>query len=116
MRNIKQLDSLIANDNSILIKQLHIVSNEKDVLHVERKQQQRAITTNMMLLTLNYGTKKYSYQDIRYTLLDRNLLNTSYEKYSNKLRGLTIIGNWIDQEFYLITCYWDFLIKSRKRY
>lgn len=116
MNSLEQLDILVAADSKINDIKIHIVSNEKDILHVERKQQQRAITNSMILIALNYGRKSRSFQDLSYALLDRNLLNTEYEKYLDKLRGLTIIGNWDKSEFHIITCYWDFLIKSRKRY
>jgi hypothetical protein len=113
---LEQLGILIASDSKINEIKIHTISNEKDLLHVERKQQQRAISNSMILIALTYGRKTRSFQDLSYALLDRSLLNTPYEKHLDKLRGLTIIGNWDKNEFYIITCYWDFLIKSRKRY
>lgn len=116
MNCLGQLDTLIASDTKINRIILHTISNEKDLLHVERKQQQRAITNSMIFIALTYGRKERSFQDLSYKILDRSLLHTEYEKYLDKLRGLTVIGNWQENEFYIITCYWDFIIKNRKRY
>lgn len=110
------LEELVLSDLTIKQDSVDIVVNEKDPLHVERKQQQRAIDNNMVLIALFYGRKARTYQDISYTIVDRSLLGTPYEKYLSKLRGLTIIGRWEDDTFNIITSYWNFLVKSRKRY
>jgi hypothetical protein len=92
--------------------------NTNDPLHVERKQQQRGITTSMLLIALYYGKRNRTYQDLSYTVLDKSLKGTIYEKYIDKLRGLTIIGGW-DKErtkFTVITAYWNFVVKSKNRY
>lgn len=110
------LEELVTSDPAIKHDCVDIIINEKDPLHVERKQQQRGIDDNMILIALHYGRKARTYQDTSYTLLDRSLVGTSYEKYMSKLRGLTIIGRWEDDVFHIITSYWNFLVKSRKRY
>jgi hypothetical protein len=119
--NSQSLDLLVGSDKNIILKQLKYFENIKDKFHVERKQQQRAISLNMVLIALNYGDKKRSFQDVIYSLNDRCLLNTPYEKYLSKLRGLTIVGNWEyneykDLTFIIITCFWNYTIKSRKRF
>lgn len=111
-----ELAALVFKDKKINTECLDYVINEKDPLHVQRKQQQRAINNTMILIALFYGNKKRTYQDLAYMITDRSLRTTPYEKYICKLRGLTIIGNWIDDKFYLITSYWNFVIKQRKRY
>jgi len=110
------LQTLVEADPIIKLDSIDILVNEKDPLHVKRKQQQRAIDDNMILIALYYGKKERTYQDISYTIVDRSLLGTDYEKYLSKLRGLTIIGRWDKDMFHLITSYWNFLVKSRKRY
>jgi len=110
------LETLVEADPIINSDSIDILVNEKDPLHVERKQQQRAIDDNMILIALYYGRKERTYQDISYTIVDRSLLRTDYEKYLSKLRGLTIIGRWEKDKFHLITSYWNFFVKSRKRY
>jgi hypothetical protein len=116
----QELNILVDLDNNIILKQLKFFENNKDDLHVIRKQQQRAISKNMILIALNYGIKNRSFQDTTYTITDRCLINTKYEKYLSKLRGLTIVGNWTEEQkdnyFVIITCYWNYKVKSRKRY
>lgn len=116
MNNNQEIENILKDDLLIINKQLEYFISEKDSTHVIRKQQQRGINTNMILIALNYGYKKRSYQNWSYTLRDKDLLNSKYEKYLSKLRGLTIIGDWKDEVFIIITCFWDYTIKSRKRY
>jgi len=111
-----ELAALISNDEKIDASCLQYVVNDKDPLHVERKQQQRAINDDMVLIALFYGSKKRTYQDLAFTITDRSLRGTRYEKYLCKLRGLTIIGNWEDNEFHMRTSFWNFVVKQRKRY
>lgn len=110
------LEILVSADPIINTNSIELYQSEKDPLHVARKQQQRAIDNNMVLIALYYGKKQRTYQDMSYTIIDRSLLGTRYEKFLSKLRGLTIIGRWEDNKFILITSYWNFLVKLRKRY
>ena len=110
------LEELVSTDSTIKHDSIDVVVNEKDPLHFERKKQQRGIDNNMILIALFYGRKARTYQDISYTILDRCLKNTDYEKHLSKLRGLTIIGKWEENTFHIITSYWNFLVKSKKRY
>ena len=112
----KGLEAIVKADPIIKLDSISILINEKDPLHVQRKQQQRAIDNNMILVALYYGNKDRTYKDLSYTIVDRSLINTPYEKYLSKLRGLTIIGKWDDSKFFIKTSYWNFLVKSRKRY
>ncbi len=116
MKTRAGLAALISCDEKIDTDCLFYSVNDKDPLHVERKQQQRAINDDMVLIALFYGSKKRTYQDLAYTITDRSLRDTPYEKYMCKLRGLTIIGNWHEDKFYMITSFWDFVVKQRKRY
>lgn len=110
------LEELVLSDSTIKQDVIDVIVNDKDPLHVERKQQQRGIDNNMLLIALFYGRKARTYQDVSYTIIDRNLKGTPYEKFLSKLRGLTIIGRWDGESFNLITSYWNFLVKLRKRY
>lgn len=92
------------------------IESNHDPLHIERKQQQRAITDTAISICLAYGSKKRAIKAWNYTITDRSLKDTIYEKHSNSLRGLTIIGNWEDNVFHIITAYWDFHIKKKNRY
>ena len=112
----RDIRNLVDEDSTISPNCLIYLYNEKDPTHVDRKKQQRAITDEMILVTLYYGTKKRTYKDISYTLTDRCLRSTQYEKYLDKLRGLTIIGRWENNQFQLITSFWNFSVKSKKRF
>ena len=111
-----ELNNLVTNDRLIRSDCLYYVQNLKDPLHILRKKQQRAISDEMILIAIFYGLKKRTYQDWSYTITDRSLRGTPYEKFLDRLRGLTVIGNWEDKEFHMITSYWDFIVKQRKRY
>jgi len=111
-----ELAALTFLDEKIDVDCLLYVVNDKDPLHVERKQQQRAINDTMVLVALYYGSKKRTYKDLAYTITDRSLRGTPYNKFIGKLRGLTIIGNWDDNKFHLRTSFWNFVVKQRKRY
>ena len=112
-KSIKQiglLDSKLTNLNYCFVESNH------DPLHIERKLQQRAISIPAVEICLAYGKKKRAIKAWNYTITDRSLKNTLYEKYITSLRGLTIIGNWEDNNFCIITTYWDFHIKNKNRY
>ena len=112
----KELRALLDADSSLQYQSFEVVENPKDPNHLERKQQQRAISDEIILLCLNYGVKRRTYQDHSFTLTDRALFNTPYFKYADKLRGATIIGNWDESTFHVITSYWNFTVKQRKRF
>lgn len=110
------LRCIVENDPKIVHKDFEIVENPKDPNHLERKQQQRAINEVHILIALNYGVMKRTFRDKAYTLTDRILMDSPYFKYVDKLRGLTVIGYWVDDIFHVITSYWDYTVKSRKRF
>lgn len=110
------LEALVKADSIIKYNSIKILFNEKDPLHVKRRKQQRAIDDNMILIALYYGRKERTHNNISYTIIDRCLMGTEYEKYLSKLRGLTIIGIWENDKFFLITSFWNFIVKSKKRY
>lgn len=118
MSTHKEIEKIVAEDPAISPISLEFYDNNKDPYHVVRKQQQRAITNSMILIALHYGKRKYTFQDLSYTITDRSLVNTPYYKYVDKLRGLTVIGNNNPeaQKFIVVTAFWNFLVKSRKRY
>ena len=113
----EELKLLLDEDDSLIYTSFEVVENPRDPNHLKRKQQQRAITNEVILLCLNYGVKRRTYQDHSFTLTDRGLFNTPYFKHLDKLRGATIIGNWNDEGvFQVITSYWNFVVKQRKRF
>lgn len=93
-----------------------IVDNLKDPNHVKRKQQQRAISNQALKVALFYGLKKRTFKDFSSTLYDKSLRGTIYEKYTDKLRGLTVVYRKEVNKYYLITAYWDYKIKASRRF
>ncbi len=113
---MKEIEKLTEQDTKLKTFNLVLVKPCKDTNHVIRKQQQRAINIEMIQLALNYGIKKYTYEHLSYTITDKCLSNTIYYKHINKLRGLCVVGYWQKDSFHIITTYWNFTIKKRKRY
>ena len=116
MKTKTSIKELSLTDFRLKCLQYSFIESNHDPLHIIRKQQQRAITKIAMEICLAYGKKKRAIKAWNYTLTDRSLKDTIYKKYINNLRGLTIIGNWEEDVFYIITSYWDFHIKNKKRY
>lgn len=110
------IEELSQHDTKLTSVDYSFVISNHDPLHIERKQQQRAISDVAINICLAYGQKRRAIQAWNYTITDRCLKGTIYEKYIGALRGLTIIGNWEESVFNIITSYWDFKIKSRNRY
>lgn len=116
MRDTVELKYIVEQDTEIKHINFEVVENPKDPNHLERKQQQRGIHDVQILIALNYGVKKRTFQNISYTITDRSLMGTTYYNYIDKLRGLTIIGDWEGSCFHIITSFWNFTIKNRKRF
>lgn len=114
--NTDDIRCIVELDPKIVHRDYQIVENPKDPTHLARKQQQRAIKDEHILIALNYGVMKRTFRDRAYTLTDRILMDSPYFKYVDKLRGLTVIGYWKDDVFNVITSYWNYTIKSRKRF
>lgn len=116
MKTIKSIKEISLTNKKLLDVKYSYVESSHDPLHILRKQQQRAISDIAVNICLVYGVKKRAIKAWNYTLTDRALKKTRYEPFINSLRGLTIIGNWEKNTFNIITAYWDFSIKNRKRY
>ncbi|ACB51537.1 hypothetical protein cce_2187 [Crocosphaera subtropica ATCC 51142] len=107
----KQLSQLIRSDELIdNLPPIDIFSSAKDHNHLERRLQQRAINWDMIKLTIAYGKFQYYSQAKTWTLLDKNLKYTPYQKFIDKLRGLRIIAaNYAsDSSLRLSTAYWTY--------
>lgn len=116
MKTKKSIKNITSVDSKLQELCYNFIESNHDPLHIERKTQQRAITKEAIEICLAYGKKKRAIKAWNYSITDRSLHNTSYSKFKDSLRGLTIIGNWEQDTFYIITSYWDFNIKNRKRY
>ena len=61
MKTSNLVKELVATDTKIKVKDFYVVVNEKDLNHLERKQQHRAISNDYILIAINYGIKSYTY-------------------------------------------------------
>ena len=78
----------------------------KDFSHLKRRQQQRAIANEMISIAIAYGIKRYHRGAALYTLTDRQLKKSPYAKYTQELRGLTVVCN-AKSVLDVATAYWN---------
>ncbi|MFM5979688.1 MAG: hypothetical protein ACKO9I_03930 [Sphaerospermopsis kisseleviana] len=69
----------------------------------------------MMKIALLYGELDFHRHYRRVTILDKNLRNTIYAKFIDKLRGLRVIWKGELENPEIITVYWDFKTKATSR-
>lgn len=115
MKFQKQLSQIVSFDDIINnLPQVEIFSSVKDPNHLNRRLQQRAINWDMIKLTLAYGKFQYYSQAQTWTLLDKSLKFTPYERFIDKLRGLRIIAtNYsFDDTLKLSTAYWAYDLRK----
>jgi len=109
------LKQLIQTDEKVLCsKRYKALEKDKDPGHFERRKQQRAITEEMIQLCITYGEKKRIRGALTYTLLDKNLKNTNYKKYLEKVRGLRVVLNQLkdSDSLGIHTVYWVDKVKK----
>ncbi|BAZ82901.1 DUF4258 domain-containing protein [Sphaerospermopsis kisseleviana CS-549] len=116
MNTQKQLNQIFQSDeNKYKVGSLKQKVSFQDPDHTQRRKQQRAINETMMKIALLYGEKDFHGNDIRVTILDKNLRNTIYAKFMDKLRGLRVIWKGELNNPEIITVYWDFKTKATSR-
>lgn len=111
----KALEETIKLDPNIKdLPNLEIYQNKKDENHMCRRLQQRAISWGMVKVAITYGRFQYFSHAKTWTLLDKNLRFTPYEKFMDKLRGLRIIAenNSLYDTLQLSTAYWAFDLRK----
>ncbi|MDB9324008.1 DUF4258 domain-containing protein [Nodularia spumigena] len=116
MNTHKKLTQIFQSDeNKCKLGTLTAKLNSKDHNHTARRKQQRAINETMIQIAILYGKKDFHHQDIRFTILDKNLRNTIYAKFVDELRGLRVIckGELPNPE--IITVYWHNNTKQKCR-
>lgn len=115
----ESLKELINRDDKIIpIEHYNILRKDNDPYHYERRQQQRAISKEMVSLCLTYGEKKRIRGALTYTILDKNLKFTKYSKYLSELRGLRVVLNNLTEsmdssEIGIHTVYWVNQVKKK---
>jgi hypothetical protein len=115
MKFSKNLHFLVEKDTKILeIPQFIITGKYHDENHTQRRMQQRAINLNMIRVALAYGKYQFHSHACTWTLLDKCLRNTMYERMIDRLRGLRIIALINEEEDFLsiTTVYWDFKLAN----
>jgi hypothetical protein len=111
MKFQKQLSQIVNSDDSIADSpDIQIFSYGKDSNHFSRRLQQRAINWDMIRVAIAYGSFQHYDRTQIWTLLDKNLQFTPYERFMDKLRGLRIIANSYagDDSLRPITAYWKY--------
>lgn len=111
MKFQKQLSQLMNFDDIIEdLPRIEIFYGAKDHNHFNRRLQQRAINWDMIRVAIAYGKFQYHSQAQTWTLLDKNLKYTPYERFIDKLRGLRIIATNFscDDTLKLSTAYWAY--------
>ncbi|NEO57862.1 MAG: hypothetical protein F6K54_35310 [Okeania sp. SIO3B5] len=102
-----QLSLVLQNDKNIQkLGCISAVHNPKDSNHLERRQQQRAISLSMMKVAIIYGNRQFSYGAVTYTLTDKNLRITPYKRFIDVLRGLRVVCVQGFPEPKIMTAYW----------
>ncbi|MDJ0555670.1 MAG: DUF4258 domain-containing protein [Microcoleaceae cyanobacterium MO_207.B10] len=109
-----QLSLVLQNDLNIeKLGSISAVHNPKDTNHLERRQQQRAISLAMIKVALVYGRRQFSYGALTYTLTDKDLLRTPYQRFTDVLRGLRVVCvNGLPNPK-IMTAYWHNKTKRR---
>ena len=112
----KQISLILESDlNKTKISTLSIAPKHKDSNHVQRRQQQRAISNTMIQVALMYGRKHYYKGAVIYTLTDRILRQTPYFRFTDTLRGLRVVCQNQLPEYQILTAYWHEETKCRVR-
>ena len=102
-----QLNLLLQNDLNIQkLGCITAVHNPKDTNHLERRQQQRAISLPMIKVALVYGSRQFSYGALTYTLTDKDLRKTPYQRFTDVLRGLRVVCVNGLPDPKIMTAYW----------
>ncbi len=113
MSKQQQINQLVKTDSNLSqLHELTIVRKLKDWHHLERRQQQRAINECMMKIALMYGQKHYDRGAVIYTLNDRALQHSPYAKFTDMLRGLTVVCKQGNVGLGIVTTYWQYNVRQ----
>jgi hypothetical protein len=117
MNTHKQIQQIAANDDRLTSKvDFTPICKLKDLNHLQRRQQQRAISNAMIQIAITYGQKRFDHHGATvYTLSDRLLKHSPYAKFTNALRGLQVICIHNLNSHQILTTYWNFTTKRRVR-
>jgi hypothetical protein len=103
----QQIRQLLNQDSHILELPSFILSGTTaDPDHTQRRMQQRAIAAEMIQVALLYGKCEHCSNATSYTLLDKSLKNTPYQRFLDKLRGLRVIAQMRPNGLEVTSVYW----------
>jgi hypothetical protein len=115
MNTHKQIQQIAATDE-LLDQAIAPIRKPKDLNHLQRRQQQRAISNDMIRVAIAYGQQRSDrHGAIVYTLSDRQLKTSPYAKFTDTLRGLQVICLQDFQTLQILTTYWNFDSKRKAR-
>jgi Domain of unknown function (DUF4258) len=107
MRLVEQIRQLLGQDsNSSTLPAFTLSGTIADPTHTTRRMQQRAIAIEMIEVALLYGKCEHHSHATTYTLLDKTLRKTPYEKFLDKLRGLRVIAQECPNGLEVTSVYW----------
>ena len=117
MNTHKQIQQIAATDDRLDPESnFPPIRKTKDLNHLQRRQQQRAISNDMIRVAIAYGQKRFDHHGaIVYTLSDRLLKHSPYSKFTDTLRGLQVICLQSLNNYQILTTYWNFETKRRVR-
>ncbi|WP_404788015.1 DUF4258 domain-containing protein [Altericista sp. CCNU0014] len=112
MKLVQQIGQLLSQDSKAPALPNFVLSGTaSDPNHTARRMQQRAIATEMIAVALLYGKCERRYHATTYTLLDKTLKQTPYEKFLDKLRGLRVIAQECPNGLEVTSVYWAWDLK-----
>lgn len=114
MKQKTALKYLWAQDSNRPHKPIATAANRQDTEHSRKRQQQRAIGQEMIEIAVMYGHKHYSHGSVCYTLRDRDLKASPYTRFTDSLRGLTVVCDEGQHQLVVITAMWNFECRRRK--
>ncbi|NJM76623.1 MAG: DUF4258 domain-containing protein [Acaryochloridaceae cyanobacterium RU_4_10] len=107
MRLVQQIRQLLGQDSNLsTLPNFFLSGTASDPNHTTRRMQQRAIAIEMIEVALLYGKCERCSQATTYTLLDKTLRKTPYEKFLDKLRGLRVIAQECPNGLEVTSVYW----------
>lgn len=103
----QQIRQLLNQDSNIPDLPNFVLSGTAaDPDHTQRRMQQRAIAAEMIQVALLYGKCEHYCHATTYTLLDKSLKNTPYQRFLDKLRGLRVIAQQRPNGLEVTSVYW----------
>lgn len=114
--NRKALQELVEMDiKCVAAQKFFVASRQGNPRHLPARQQQRVISSEMILVALAYGVRERTHKDLSFTLTDRSLRHTKFFPFIERLRGLRVVCLQRNPSPIIRTVHWDFKVKSKVR-